>query len=361
MTARVRTDRELVRIAVIGLVAMAVLLGLAINVQRLPFIGGGQTYRAEFTDASGLVPGEEVRVAGIKVGTVTGIALGHARVIVSFQVKGVRLGPETTAGIEIKTLLGQHYLSLTPAGSGDLDPGTVIPLARTSTPVNIVPAFERLADQAQQIDTDQVASAFDALATTLRRTAPEMTSTLRGLSRLSASVTSRDNEIRSLFQRASQVSGLVAARDQDIGALLTDTDTVLAELNRRRRTITSIIDGTIALTTQIRGLVRDNREQLGPTLASLDRVLAVLRKNRDNLDEALRVGEVYAREFTSVGGTGRWFDASLKIPQGMALCSTGGLADPLQTILDGVLSQLNQAQNGSDKPCLPMGPAVGGQ
>lgn len=354
-----RTDRQLIRIAVLGIAVLTLGITLAINFQRLPLVGGGQEYRAEFTDASGLVPGEEVRVAGIKVGQVTAIELGRARAVVTFRVKGVDLGSTTTAGIEVKTLLGQHFLSLDPSGSGKLDEGDVIPLARTSTPVNIVPAFQRLTEQTREIDTAQVAAAFDALSETLTRTAPEMTETLRGLSRISRSVSVRDEEIRELFARTGFVSGVVADRDADIARLLTDTSTVLAELEQRRATITRIIDGTSALARQLSGLVTDNSADLEPALTKLNGVLAVLRKNRTNIDQALQVGAVYGREFANVGGTGRWFDASIKIPQGFAVCTTGGLPGGVGTLLNTVFSQLNQGVNGSDKPCLPLGPATG--
>jgi len=353
-----RTDKQLIRIAVLGIAVLTIAFTLAINVQRLPLVGGGTVFKAEFTDASGLVPGEEVRVAGIKVGQVTAIELGKARAVVSFRIKGVDLGNATTAGIEVKTLLGQHFLSLDPAGSGKLDEGAVIPLERTSTPVNIVPAFQRLTEQTQEIDTEQVAAAFDALSETLTRTAPEMTDTLRGLSRISKSVSVRDEQIRELFARTSFVSGVVAERDADIAQLLTDTNTVLAELDRRRETITRIIDGTSNLARQLGGLVSDNSEQLEPALTKLNGVLAVLRKNRANIDEAIKVGAVYGREFANVGGTGRWFDASIKIPRGFAVCTTGGLPAGIGTLLNTVFSQLNQSVNNSDKPCLPLGPAT---
>lgn len=354
-----RTDNQLIRIAVVGIALLLVLFTLAINYQRLPLVGGGTEYKAEFTDASGLVPGEEVRVAGIKVGTVTDIELGHAKVVVSFRVKGVDLGRSTTAGIEVKTLLGQHFLSVTPSGSGKLAGGSVIPLSRTATPVNIVPAFQRLATQSADIDTEQVAAAFDALATTLNKTAPEMTQTLRGLSRFSKSISSRDEAIRELFARTSFVSGVVADRDKDISQLLTDTNTVLAVLDARRATISRIIDGTNALAEELAGLVTDNKAQLQPALTRLNNVLAVLRKNRANLDQVLEVGAVYAKEFTNVGGTGRWFDASIKIPQGISVCSTAGLPAGLDGVLQTVLSQINQAVNQSNQPCLPLGPATG--
>ena len=353
-----RNDRQLVRYAVNGIIVLTLLFVVAINFQRLPFFGNGDTYRAEFTDASGLVTGEEVRIAGIKVGTVTDIKLGKARAIVTFNVKGVDLGRDTTAGIEVKTLLGQHYLSVTPAGGGKLEEDALIPLARTSTPVNIVPAFQQLTTQSQEIDTAQVAAAFDSLSETLSRTAPEMTETLRGLSRISKSITVRDEEIRELFTRASAVSGVVAARDEDIARLLTDTTTVLAELDRRRETISQIITGTTSLARQLQGLVTDNQDQLQPALTKLNGVLAVLRKNKENLDETIQVASIYGREFVNVGGSGRWFDSSIKAPQGAALCSNGGLPTALESLLNPILSTINQNVNGSNKPCLPLGPAA---
>lgn len=353
-----KTGRNPVRLAVVGITLMLVLLALAMNFQRLPLVGGGATYRAEFADAAGLVKGEEVRVAGVKVGSVTGIELQGDRVEVEFLVEDVELGDRTSASIEVKTLLGQHHLSLTPAGSGRLDEGALIPLSRTTTPLNIVPAFQRLTEQTQEIDTAQVAAAFDALSSVLETTAPELTGTLSGLSRLSRAISSRDEQIRQLFARAARVSGVVADRDQEIGQLLRASNQVLGVLARRREVISRIIGGTTELADQLRGLVADNRATLRPALTKLNQVLAVLKANRAQLDETLTWTAVYAREFTSVGGTGRWFDASIKFPRGLAACTNG--TTPLDQLLGPLLAQANQAANGSSTPCLPLGPATGG-
>ncbi|CAB4702961.1 unannotated protein [freshwater metagenome] len=355
---RAFTERDPVPIAVVGLLLIALLLAVTTQWRRLPFIDDSVAYEAVFTDASGLVVGEEVRIAGIKVGAVRNIELDGAQVIVEFTVSGVDLGGATQAGIEVKSLLGQHYLSVTPAGEGAMAEGDRIPLERTATPLNIVPAFNRLAEQTAAIDTDQVAQAFDALADTLQQTAPEMQGALSGLSRLSRSVSTRDEQIRELFDRAADVSGVVAARDTELGELLTASDEVLAVLAQRRTTIRRIIGGTVDLATELEGLVDDNRRTLGPALRDLGTVLDVLRDNLDNLDEVLTVAATYAREFTNVGGTGPWFDASLKLPRGAAVCSTGDSTATLGGLLDPILSQVNQAVNGSSTPCLPLGPAV---
>lgn len=353
-----KAERNPVRLAVVGITLILVMMALAMNFSKLPLVGGGSTYRAEFTDAAGLVEGEEVRIAGIKVGAVTGITLKGDRVEVEFLVKDVELGDRTTASIEVKTLLGQHHLSITPAGRGNLDEDDVIPLERTSTPLNIVPAFQRLTEQTQEIDTAQVADAFDALSSVLESTAPELKGTLTGLSRLSRAISTRDQELRELFARAGRVTGVVADRDKEIGELVRASNEVLEVLARRREVISRIIDGTSTLAAQLRGLVADNRATLAPALDKLNQVLAVLKANRAELDETLTWTAVYAREFTSVGGSGHWFDASIKFPRGFAVCANGGT--PLDKLLAPLLAQANQAFNQSSTPCLPLGPATGG-
>lgn len=353
------SERNPVRIATLGLTLLTVIFLLAINFQRLPLVGGGDTYRAAFTDASGLVPGEEVRVAGIKVGAVTGIELEGAHVVVEFRIKGLKLGRETTAQIEVKTLLGQHYLSLTPDGKDVMAEGDQIPLSRTSTPLNIVPAFQRLSSTTDRIDTDQVAAAFDALSKLLDTTAPEVRRTLRGLSRLSHSVSSRDEQIQQLFAQANTVSGVVAARDEELAQLISSSSTVLEVLDARRETIRHIIAGTRSLSGQLVGLVKDNEAQLGPALDKLGKVLEILKANEKQIDDVITYASIYGREFNNVGGTGHWFDATVKVPRNFAACRVGP-SNAISGLLDGIFSQINEALNGSTAPCLPLGSSTGG-
>lgn len=358
MSARERSDRDAVRLALFSLVGLVVAFLIASNLNSLPLVGGGDTYRAEFTDTAGLQKGEEVRVAGIKVGEVSDIALDRGKVVVSFRVRGEELGDRTTASIEVKTLLGQHYLAISPDGERLLAEGSTIPLERTTTPVNIVPAFQQLTSQVEAIDTERVASAFDALAETLEATAPETGRLLDGLSRLSRTVSTRDEELARLFERASKVSGVVAERDRDLSQLINGSAEVLEVLQRRRDSVTEVIEGTRALALQLDGLVEDSRADLAPVLADLDKVLEVLTQNRQNIDDIVTYASVYAREFTNVAGTGPWFDVTVTMPRELSLCA----ADTSSTspLIEGVLRTVTRLLYGEAQECLPLGQAPGG-
>ena len=136
----------------------------AFRAQDLPLIGGGDTYTAAFTEAGGLKPDDPVRIAGVRVGKVETIELDGDHVQVTFRVKtDSEFGKETGAAIRVNTLLGAMYLALEPAGSGQLEAGTEIPVDRTSSPFDVVEAFSGLAETADEIDTDQLARSLTTL------------------------------------------------------------------------------------------------------------------------------------------------------------------------------------------------------
>src|SRR5262249_55541098 len=77
------SERNPIAVGLAGLAILVAIALLAFNADNLPFIGGGTTYTALFTEDAGLNPGNEVRVAGVTVGKVTGVALDGNRVKVS--------------------------------------------------------------------------------------------------------------------------------------------------------------------------------------------------------------------------------------------------------------------------------------
>lgn len=298
----------------IGLTAFAVIitaLVLAMNLESIPFVAGGTTHTASFAEAAGLKPDEEVRIAGVKVGKVESLSLQGDHVKVTFRVNdGVRLGDQTRAEIKIKTLLGSHFLALDPRGSGRL--GKNIPVERTATPFEVVPAISQLSQQISQIDHVQVAKSFNVLSDTFKNSGPEVRASLQGLQRLSKTVSSRDDQLHELAGKAKNVSQILADRNQDFAKLIQDGDKVLAAVQARRTVIHQLLVNTVALSEQVNALIRENQAQIKPMLDNLKNVTALLVRNQDNLDKIIKLFTPYARQFSDVTGTGRWFDSYIQ-------------------------------------------------
>ena len=305
------SERNPVVVGLVGLALMALIALVAFNANNLPVIGGGTTYTALFTEAAGLTPGNEVRVAGVTVGKVTGVSLDGNRVKVTFRIKGAWVGDASTVAIKIKTLLGDKYLAVDPLGAQTQDPGAVIPATRTSSPLDVTAAFQQLGSTLGQVNTSQLAQGLETIAQTFRNTPPYVKKALTGLSALSETISSRDNQIAQLLAGTRQVTQDLSQENSNFRALLGDGNLLLAELQQRQQAISSLLTGTEALAAQISGLVNDDSARLAPMLSELSRVTAVLQQNQANLSKALSLAGPFYRLLGDALGNGRWFDVYL--------------------------------------------------
>lgn len=303
------SDRNPVPVGVAGVLVVVLAFVAAFHSEDLPLIGGGTTYTARFSEIAGLRPGNEVRVSGVRVGKVTDVALAGDTVHVDFRVKDIVVGDRSTVSIEIKTLLGQKYLALDPRGAAPLDPDTAIPVSRTRAPFDTTDALDRLSRTVVEIDTDQLAKSFDTISETFAGTRPAVRATLDGLSKLSATVASRDRELGRLLGNTKVVTGTLAARDKELRGLIGNGNLLLSELQDRKTAIDRLLSGTRDLATQLRGVVADNQKQLRPALERLDRVSGVLARNQADLARGIENLAPFYRVFANTLGNGRWFDA----------------------------------------------------
>src|SRR3954449_5052916 len=232
-------------IGAVGLLLILLLLALAFSADKLPIIGGGSVYKAAFSEAAGLQPNDEVRVAGVKVGKVTAVDLEGDHVLVHFRVKNADFGKQSRADIRIKTVLGRKFLMLTPDGPGQLSSSDVIPMSRTSSPYDVSAAFQGLASTVGQIDTQQLEKSFSTLADTFRDTPDEVRTSLTGLSRLSRTIASRDDQLKVLLQRSRTVTAVLSQRDEDLTAFMADASLILTEIRARREAIHQLLVTTV--------------------------------------------------------------------------------------------------------------------
>lgn len=301
-------ERNQVIIGAIGLGLIAVLLLASFNIDKLTLFGGSD-YSAALSEAGGLNVGDEVRIAGVRVGKVTAVELAGDHVKARFRLDGKpKLGSDTRASVRIKTLLGQKFLMLEPAGPGQLKKGSEIPLERTRSAYDVVEAFSDLAVTTDAINTGQLARSLDTLATTFKDSPEEVKAAVEGLGRLSRTIASRDAELRSLLTHANGVSKVLADRNVEFVKLLGDGDLLLKELKRRREAIHTLLVSTSTLSDQLTKLVRENRAQIKPTLQRLRAVVAVLKANQDNLDRTIELMGPFTRVFANTLGNGPWFD-----------------------------------------------------
>ncbi len=306
-------ERNPVVIGAAGICTLALVTAVAFNADSLPLIGDGETYSAAFSEAGGLKPGDEVRIAGVKVGKVDEVDLAGSHVRITFRVKGdPKFGTRTGAAIRIKTILGAKYLALQPKGEGQLRPGSEIPLNRTVPAYDVVAAFSDLTTTTEKVDTEQLAKAMDTLSATFKDSPEEVRASIKGLSRISRTVASRDKALRELLDHANGVTGVLADRSDEFTGLVKDGDLLFKEISKRRAAIHTLLKSSAALGIQLSGLVKDNEKQIGPALKGLNTVVRMLERNQASLDRSVALLAPYVRVFSNTLGNGRWFDSYIQ-------------------------------------------------
>lgn len=313
-------DRNPTAVGLVGLTVILVALVGAFRADRLPIIGSGDVYAAEFAEAGALTAGDEVRIAGVTVGKVRSIELQGTKVRVEFVLhQDSDLGSVPGAEIRIRTLLGDAFLALLPSESGTFAEGSTIPLTRTTAPYDVVQAFSDLSVTTDAIDTEQLATALETIGEVTGASTEEFGAAISSLSTLSANLAGRDAEINDLLTSLVEVSAVLDSRSETIETLLIDSSTLTAAITARRDAIHQLLVATQDVSTGLTALVGETEADLQPALIQLESITDSLARNVATLDEILRIGPTFVTLFTQVLGTGPWFDGlfgiGLDVPQ----------------------------------------------
>nr|WP_308221344.1 MCE family protein [Gordonia alkaliphila] len=311
--------RSRVSMGIIGVALTAALVISALQMDRLPFLSQVTTYDALFEDAGGLNSGDIVTVAGVKVGSITDIALKQTsegmRAKVSFLLNDtVVIGDRTRGSIKTETVLGRRNLTLTPLGDKRLEPGSTIPIDQTVAPYSLTDALEDSVSTLNDTDTDQLNEALQTMTEAFSETPAEMQGALEGVGKLSAAIADRDNSLNELLDRAGSVSGIVGKRSEQLQTMLLDANALLGELQMRRDAIRQVISGAEALAAELTGFVQDNEAQLTPVLNKFGRVLDILNDNADNFSAAIDNLGPYANILGEAISSGPYFSSLVGLP-----------------------------------------------
>ncbi|MEV6275397.1 MlaD family protein [Nocardia sp. NPDC051832] len=142
--------RREVRLGILGVALLVVGVVAAGALYVVPF--GKTTYTAELSEAQSVKTGDDVRLAGISVGSVTALELRPDKVVMKFTVDNeVFVGDQSSLDVRMLTVVGGHYVALFPAGDKPLG-GNAIPADRVRLPYSLVQTFQDATTPLSKID-----------------------------------------------------------------------------------------------------------------------------------------------------------------------------------------------------------------
>jgi len=306
-----RTMAALLKL-VIFMVVTALATGvLAIVIGNLSF-GSTHSYKAEFVDATGLVKGDDVRIAGVKVGSVKDISIvDRTRAMVTFDVQSdTALMRSTRADIRYRNLVGQRYIALTnEIGTTDvLEPGATIPVSRTSPALDLTLLFNGFKPLFQALSPADV----NELSNEIIQVFQGQGGTLNGMLAHTASITQtladRDQVIGELITNLNSVLDHVGRRNRQLNDLITTFQQFVGGLKKDRGAILGSLNQISDLSVQTADLVSGIRAPFVSDIHHLRGFAANLDRGKAEIDRALQVLPI---KLTKVGRTaiyGSWFN-----------------------------------------------------
>lgn len=312
--------------------------------------------RATFDDVTGLLPNDNVKVAGVVVGKVTGLGITKGEAVVNFDVrKGVRVPSDSRAAIRWRNLLGQRYLYIYPGDSrASLESGSRI--RETVSVVDLGELFNRLGPIVKAIDPEEVNTFLDAVVGALDGNEQKVGKALDDLAVLARTLGDRDASIGRLVENLDTVAGTINARDREIRTILDNLlaiattfsantgilDTAVTELDRFSRDFGAVlennrvyIDNLINNLSTVVGVVREKLPVLDETVANLDELSAALfRASRygEWLNQTIYCGAIGR---TAAGEAITDTDCELPVVSGSLPGSTSGV-DAVSQLLGAV-------------------------
>lgn len=295
-------NQALVGLVVIALVAVGT--AFAIGATAGLFVDG-EPMRAEFADAAGLESNDFVYVGGHRAGTVTGVAIEGDRVVVDFTLTVPEMPADSMAEITLNSALGRRGLTVVPGTStSHLEAGSLIPLERTVTPVDLPELGDRSAELLGELDVPALRELTTALGDVTEGNREEVEALLEGVEAVTTIVSERRNEIEAVLDRATVVVDAAASKDAELVRIIDDFGAVLGRLVERREDITRLLEETARTSTLTADLVAERREQIDRVLASFSEDLALIDRHQVDLAHTLAYMPAGLEGFASIGYSG---------------------------------------------------------
>lgn len=283
--------------------------------------GNATSYSAVFSDVTSLNTGDDVRMAGVRIGSVTGISVTHKRdALVHFRISSsVHLASTVHATIRFRNLVGQRYIDLDQGAGSPSDPwpsGETLGLNRTTPALDLTTLFNGFQPLFSALQPKDINELSYEIIQVFQGEGATVSDLVTRTATLTSSLADRDQLIGDVIDNLTKVLQTVNERRSGLSSIVVSLQQLVSGLASDRGAVRSVVTNLAGLTTSVSSLLKNGRAGLKTSIDSLGALSSNLADHGGKLDTFLHN---LPKKLNAIGRTasyGSWINTYL--------CSIGG-------------------------------------
>jgi phospholipid/cholesterol/gamma-HCH transport system substrate-binding protein len=244
--------------------------------------------KARFTDATGVLNGDPVKIAGVEIGKVVSLEVTEGEALLQMEIQGdVEIPDNAIADIKFLNLLGQRVINILEPedpSSDTLAEGEEIPLANTRPALDLSVVFNNLRPLIQSTNPEEINTVARAILAVFKGREDDLAGILGNVGELSSTLADRDQRLARLVEDLDQVTRILNAQKSDIRTSLSEFTLFMESLADMTPLIERTIDDLTQASGEFGGLIERNRVNLDAELTDLATLLGIVNDNLGPLD-----------------------------------------------------------------------------
>jgi phospholipid/cholesterol/gamma-HCH transport system substrate-binding protein len=333
-----KTSADLTKLVIFMVVTSLATGVLIVLIGNLNFEKTHQ-YRAIFSDVTGVVKGDDIRIAGVKVGSVKKVEIvDRNRARVTFTVrKATPVTRSSTATIRYRNLVGQRYIAVT-QGVGDTTPlqdDATIPMSRTQPALDLTVLFNGFKPLFAALTPADVNKLSYEVIQVFQGEGGNLESLLRSTGSVTQTLAARDQLIGDVITNLNKVLETIGDRDQELSSLIVQLRSFMAGLVQDKDAILNSLDSVSALARETADITTGIRPGLVSSIKELRQVAGNLNQGRNEIDRALQILPIKLQKIGRTAVYGSFFNFYMCEFQAKVILPTGPVTIPYQTYPGG--------------------------
>jgi phospholipid/cholesterol/gamma-HCH transport system substrate-binding protein len=301
--------RAAIKFAVFAAVCLVLLVALAVKIGNISLFSTRQTYYAQLADVTGLTPGDQVDIAGVEVGQVSGIAVQRTHALVTMSVNAnVTLHEGTDVGLRWYNVLGQKQVYLYPDHQGKLlRAGATLPLSHDVSDASVDAFLNSIGPFLSAINPSEANAFVENVSGALEGDTAEIDQLINNGATISETVGALDSQVGAVIDSLDRVLTAIASRSTDVTSLVTNLQTVSQSLASRNDVLDQVVVNLSQVTGDLANLIGQNRSTIDSSITSLQTVTKTIADHQQELAKTLETLGSGLAPYAEISSYGQWF------------------------------------------------------